>query len=239
MPPANDSADHDGKDGPIDRLAKRLFASPDSPFTAFADRQRLERLESCQQLGRILEACQAAKRREEALLAGDDGQQLSKSKAAEIDVVPSKSGARISRFFGWSSPNSSERESAHQSTEEATTSSVFSEAASSFTNGGAGGSSDAREDRSKVAKKKKSQFSKDCAIETHELWACKALALGCGGYLGDLRRCWSGESKAAGSDGIEYHNEKETSCRRIQMDMARCVNKNAAELEERMKAAKQ
>ena len=35
------------------------------------------------------------------------------------------------------------------------------------------------------------RFSEDCTIETHEMWACWALALGCGNHLTDLRRCWS------------------------------------------------
>ena len=35
------------------------------------------------------------------------------------------------------------------------------------------------------------RFSDDCAIETHEILACRALALGRGDHLADLGRCWS------------------------------------------------
>ena len=46
----------------------------------------------------------------------------------------------------------------------------------------------------------------------------------------------------SGGDEVEYYKEekkkKENSCREIQVDMARCVNRHAAELDERNKAAK-
>ena len=45
----------------------------------------------------------------------------------------------------------------------------------------------------------------------------------------------------SGGDEVEYYKEekkkKENSCREIQVDMARCVNRHAAELDERNKAA--
>mmetsp|Transcript_19560 Transcript_19560/g.42486 ORF Transcript_19560/g.42486 Transcript_19560/m.42486 type:complete len:236 (-) Transcript_19560:1911-2618(-) len=232
------TANNDSKeDGPMDRLAKRLFASPDSPFTAFADRQRMERLESCRQLERILEACQSANN--DAQVSGNDSEQ----KSSEMtEFPPSRSGARIARFFKWDSPNSPDPNELNDVQD---ADSVFSDAASSFyeDSGSDGGKKQSVQSKKIIARPR---FSKDCAIETHELWASRALALGCGNYLADLRRCWSDanhspDQESVAGDGITLYNEnneKEKSCRQIQVDMAQCVKKNATELEERIQAAK-
>lgn len=227
------NANNDSKDGFMDRLAKKLFASPDSPFTAFADQQRMDRLEQCQQLQRILAACQSA---------NNDARDAPMNETEEIlDIPQSRSGARIARFFKWDSPNSDEQNDAQEQS-----TSVLSEAASSFYKGS--DNDDVGECESVQSKKsiaRRSCYSKDCAIETHELWACRALALGCGNHLGDLRRCLDDANpvlvRNSGGDEVEYYideKKKKNSCREIQVDMARCVNRHAAELDERNKAAK-
>lgn len=231
------TSNNDSKeDGFMDRLAKKLFASPDSPFTAFADRQRMERVESCQELERILEACQSANN--VAQVAGNE----SGTKSSEMtELPPSRSGARIARYFKWDSPNSPDQENNATSAD-----GVFSDAAASLYED----SDNDREEKPSAQNKKsiaRSRFSKDCAIETHELWASRALALGCGNYLADLRRCWSDanhnpDEQSVVGDGISFYNnnrEKEKVCRQIQQDMASCVKNNFADLEKRMKAAKE
>mmetsp|Transcript_16086 Transcript_16086/g.29155 ORF Transcript_16086/g.29155 Transcript_16086/m.29155 type:complete len:228 (-) Transcript_16086:84-767(-) len=225
MPPANDD-----KDGPMDRLAKRLFAAPDSPFTAFADKQRIERLEQCRQLERILKSCQSAN---DAQVAGIE---IETNPSEQTELEYPRSGARIARFFKWDSPDSDEQ----NNTQHADSSKgVFSEAAASFQSG-----DDGEKDQSHQIKKPKmrSRFSSDCARETHELWACRALALGCGNHVGDLRRCWNDANlpakKSSTGNEITFENGNENSCRNIQVSMANCVNKHAAELAERVQAAK-
>lgn len=211
----------------MDRLAKRIFASPDSPFTAFADRQRMERLEGCRELQRILVACQAEK------VAIDEGKDATSLEVA--DIPQSKSGARIARFFRWDSVNADDDA---QQQSDVGPSSVLSEAASAFYEGNDNSSDKGQGNSKSIAKK--SRFSKDCAIETHELWACRALALGCGNHLTDLRRCLDDNNQkiSQASGEMQYHNEARKTCRDIQVDMATCVNKNAAELDARNKAAK-
>ncbi|KAL7447775.1 hypothetical protein ACHAWC_000097, partial [Mediolabrus comicus] len=98
----------DSRDGPIDRLAKALFASPSSPLTAFADRQRLERLEQCKQLEDILLSCQKANK------VRENGSGANKS----------RSEARIKRFFKW---NESQQTSSSND-DNNTSSNVFSDA---------------------------------------------------------------------------------------------------------------
>jgi hypothetical protein len=70
--------------------------------------------------------------------------------------------------------------------------------------------------------------------------ACRALALGCGNHLADLRRCWNDTTlkSAVGDAEISFENGSEEACRNIQIDMSKCVNKNAAELAQRVQAAK-
>ncbi len=229
MPSDNDSSD---KDGIMDRLAKTLFASPSSPLTAFADRQRVERLEQCQQFERIVEACQSAVRRSNS----DADEQRRRSFASNNEVQVSRSGKRIARFFGWDSHNSDEKNGG----------SVLDNDASSIFD-----VEKAVEDAGEITKvqvKKqpsgRTRFSDGCAIETHELWACRSLALGCGGHLAELRQCWSDAQQnslvaSKTKEGAEFYRDKsrDTSCREIQMRMARCVNKNSAELHERVKVA--
>ena len=244
MPATNNNsnaADDDGKDGIFDRLAKNLFANSNSPFTEFADRQRIERLEQCQELQRIVEACQAAAANTNNVDSHDTGNndntKNDTSRTIGISEIPtSRSGTRIARFFKWDTSDMSEGETdvpQEQTDASSSASDVFNEAASSFT-------TDVNENSQPTIQSNKTNartsFSKGCTIETHELWACKALAVGCGNHLQDLRRCWSNQrSLAAGNNGgmTYYKSDEEKSCSNIQVDMARCINKHTAELNER------
>ena len=213
------------KDGPIDRLAKSLFASPGSPFTAFADKQRAERLGQCKDLENILMACQKAN-----------------DNAATADVVEdtssvankSRSEARIKRFFKWNEPPSTSSNSG----------SVLQDASASIL-GGDDDNDDSidrqtHNNQSQRGNNNASLYSKGCIKETHEMWACRALALGCGNHLSDLRRCWSDASSVQNKGELTFKDGdsgSDASCRGIQQQMARCVVKNTEELKERMAAA--
>ena len=221
MPPASDNND---KDGFVDRLAKSIFASPDSPFTAFADRQRVERLEQCGELQRIVDACHAAA----------NSTKNDTSNNVDVDIPSSKSAKRISRFFKWNSVDQSS--AAQQQQTDTSSSDVFTEAASSFTNDNE--SKNSNKERSKTSSNSsRTSYSKGCVIETHELWACKALAVGCGNFLSDLRQCWTQQqiedAQRSKNDGMTYHNSNRDNCRDIQIDMGRCVKKNIKELDDR------
>ena len=221
MPPASDDND---KDGFVDRLAKSIFASPDSPFTAFADRQRVERLEQCGELQRIVDACHAA--------ANRSTNNNTSNNLSDVDIPSSKSAKRISRFFKW---NSVDQSSAAQQQIDISSSDVFTEAASSFTNDNESESGNIQ--RSKTNNSSRTSYSKGCVIETHELWACKALAVGCGNFLSDLRQCWTQQqiedAQRSENEGMTYHNSNRDNCRDIQINMGRCVKKNIKELDDR------
>ena len=194
------------EDGFMDRMAKRLFASPDSPFTRFADQQRIDRLEQCRQLERALKACQSANDEPGAL--------------GTTDVPDERSRARIARFYKW-------KESEHPESQDA------AQADPSFQSDGESHQSQTAGARSR----------RDCSKETHELWACRALALGCGGHVRDLRQCWMDAQivdahAPTGGEGAGLQNGTRHSCQDVQMSLASCVNKRAAELAERVQAAK-
>ena len=218
---------NDNKDGPIDRLAKSLFASPGSPFTAFADKQRSERLEQCKDLEDILMACQRANKVDSV----DDAGAAATDHNESVENT-SRSEARIKRFFKWN-------ESSQQSNDDK--SSVLQDAAASILDGD-GDAIDKNNDnaQSRRLNNNAAIYSKGCIRETHEMWACRALALGCGNHLSDLRKCWSDASSVQNKGELTFKDDdsgSDASCSGIQQQMARCVVKNTAELKERMAAA--
>lgn len=236
MPTANNN-DED-KDGIMDRLAKTLFASPGSPLTAFADQQRIERLENCRQLERVLKACQSANN--DAQFTGGDESETTLSEKEEDtwSIPPSRGSVRLARFFNWDNPELAEQ---HQNNEskEGSDRSALSEAAASFYGENVDGGENTAP--AKIKKAERNRFSGSCAREAHELWACRALALGCGNYLADLRSCWSEshlKSQMSGGNEITFENGSEDSCRNIQISMSKCVSKHAAELAERVQRDK-
>ena len=168
MPSADDN------DGFMDRLAKLLFASLNGPFTAFANRQRVEWLDQCRQLELILKKCQSANANDANVGAHESETSMPSD---QTDIPPSRSRARIARFFKWDSLEQDEQSNMQQGDG---TRSVLSEAAASFYEDSDG------EKKSVKRKTANTKYSKGCAIETHELWACRALALGCGNHLSGL-----------------------------------------------------
>ena len=209
----------DGEEGLVDRLAKKLFASSSSPLSEFADRQRAERLASCRQLETILNACQAESRI--GLKHTLDAHVLTSD---DTTVTTTESGIKIARFFNWGSPHADPNNNQASDRVDASTEDKPSDAV-------------------------KSIYSQGCHKETHELWACRALALGCGNYLSDLRRCWNENCQVKalrkstdGSSEIIYEdnniNRGADKCQEIQQNMAKCVTKHASELAERIEARK-
>ena len=230
----NDNSD-DAEDGIMDRLAKTLFAHPSSPLTAFADRQRMDRIEQCKELERILSACRSAKHVRDAARGGaGEGIKEAPDNIMAGDIPTSRSGAKIARFFKWDDdpPGTDDERNNDQTAERG----VLDQAVTSLRDNGSGGDEGKKGKQHSVSRPR---FSEDCAIETHEMWACRALALGCGNHLADLRRCWSDRHSASTvkmrDEGVYFYEgtKEEKSCRDIQMSMARCVNRHAEELNER------
>lgn len=169
-------------------------------------------------------ACQRANN------AADDAGAVS-APAVEAVGNTSRSEARIKRFFKWNGPE--------QGNHNDDKSSVLKDATDSILDRDNSGNSDNINQPQRL-NNNSSRYSKDCIQETHEMWACRALALGCGNHLSDLRRCWSDASSMQNKGELTFKDGDsgtDASCRGIQQQMARCVLKNTAELKERMAAA--
>jgi hypothetical protein len=245
----------DEQDGILDWLGKKLFASESSPFSSFADQQRAERLAACRQLEDIVNACHAESKN--GRLSNVDVDGIADPTAAE----KTKSRARISRFFQWNTPKASQtiedgdnNNSNNVVDEENCTAAEKTKSRariSRFFQWDTPKASQTIEDgdNNNVADEGnctvKSKFSQGCHKEIHELWACRALALGCGGYLGELKEVWNEESLvslqnvSSGSNSeitFEDRKDSEAKAREIQQMMAKCVTKNASELAERLEA---
>lgn len=228
------SANENGSDDGIGkRLAKFVFASANSPFTEFADKQRVERLNQCKQLEAMLKACEHANRPENAIWEKDD----EASPMRETTSV-NTSGLKISRFLGWESTENGTTDAASLGANRGTD--VMREAAASFTE--TSGSENIAEmtRHKKMQNAARKEYSAGCARETHELWACRALALGCGQDLGKLKTCWNKSQQAlvGENNGGLSNDGSDPSCRMEQRGMAHCATKNAAELAKRLEDAK-
>lgn len=88
---------------------------------------------------------------------------------------------------------------------------------------------------------------KGCIPEKHALWACRAVALGCGAHLGKLKACFGqqGMESVLTQPSIAYEfkdtNEeirKVIPCAQIQQALGKCVTEKAKELQTKRKAKK-
>jgi hypothetical protein len=87
-----------------------------------------------------------------------------------------------------------------------------------------------------------------CAMETHAVWACRAIGLGCANYMMDLRGCFQ-EAQEKGDEASTsvminpcYENSTTTGasvCKAQQQRMAACVLEKGAALDARLKIVKE
>jgi|Transcript_20822 hypothetical protein len=86
-----------------------------------------------------------------------------------------------------------------------------------------------------------------CAMETHAVWACRAIGLGCANYMMDLRGCFqeAQENGEAASTSVMINPSYDDSmtgpsvCKAQQQRMAACVQEKAAALDARLKIVKE
>ena len=168
----------------------------------------------------ILSACRSAKHfRDAACRADEEIKEAPENMAG--DIPTSRSVAKIARFFKWDDPPGTDDERNNDQTAER---SVLNQAVTSLYDNGSGDNEGKRGKQHSVSRP---HFSKDCTIEIHELWACRALTLGCGNHLTDLRRCCSDRHSASmvnmRDEGIYFTkvNKEKKSCRDIQMRLLR------------------
>ena len=214
------------REGYFARFAQRLFGDPTGFLGSFADDQRLARLEGCKDLESNLADCERIR---DAILSAN-----ANSASDVTSTIPSNSSTsqlKINRFYGWgvggsgASDREREEEARIMEQHEDTNSSAQINVASrnnSTDMASTAGSADG---------------STSCSRESHSVWACRALALGCADHLVPLRKCLR-ETK---SDGIFYDNTDgaatsvEGACALEQIALAKCVASNTADLKQRCK----
>lgn len=87
---------------------------------------------------------------------------------------------------------------------------------------------------------------KTCAREEHLVWSCRAVAIGCGRELGELKKCFEDEGplRILSAPGTAYEDadkkkKVQIPCRQVQEAMGNCINKGAYELYERRRLSNQ
>ena len=228
------------RDGYFARLASRVFGSGDGDgfLATFADEQRLERLDGCTALEGDLGQCQRIRRKMEEALEeaesggggrgfwGRRGNNKSKTDTDEMDgtdaltYVPSQSATklRIARFYDWGEPDGGATAAAPD--------------AAASANGSAAAAA---------------ASPPSCHRESHSVWACRALAVGCADHLVPLRKCLRRTGSAAvhyeGSSGEALTEDggaiggtgSVDECVLEQQALAQCVNVKLDELDKRFR----
>lgn len=77
-----------------------------------------------------------------------------------------------------------------------------------------------------------------CQRELHAVWACRAIAVGCGEDLVRLRNCFDKATPAVILAGEPVYEQasKQVPCGELQQRMASCIQKSAMDLQQRVEA---
>ena len=151
------------------------FASPSAlkdRFSEFDDKQRIDRLSACRDLDRILRDCRERHQEQEGKGSKTKKNNLYNSSKDPIESV--SIGLRNMKYFGWrgilskkevGAPSNDSGKTKKQETAETTITepdlSVFHP-----------------------------KIRSSCAREEHAVWACRAVATGCGKNLSELKKCF-------------------------------------------------
>ena len=223
------------RNGYFARLADRVFGS-DGFLGTFADEQRLERLDGCKALEGDLSHCTRMQRR---LMAEVERRRVEKEGGG-------------GGFWG-RRKNNKQSAAADQADEAVDTSYVPSQSATKTRiarfydwgepDGDAAEAPGGGDDGGGLAAP---ATSASCHRETHSVWACRALAVGCADHLVPLRKClqrtgtvathYEGSTGAAGGAADDgFSNGSADECILEQRALAQCVNVKLEELDKRFR----
>ena len=172
----------------------------------------------------------------------------------KMKLEDTKSGMKISRFYGWGLVNpraqaaiaemreqSNEWQSMGQPT---SNSKVVNEISiSSGEDATKTGMNDMKFSTTSSIetnnKNSRTSHSVHCTRETHALYACKALALGCGSDLMNMKNCFVEQLGTTNPSSIHYESKdggesSSTKCHLEQRKVGDCIRKNMKELNERI-----
>eukprot|EP00536_Pseudo-nitzschia_multiseries_P003917 jgi/Psemu1/284729/fgenesh1_pg.62_\ len=157
-----------------------LFSSPSSlreRFQEFDDQQRIQRLSACQQLDAILSDC-----RERHANNNNNNNNNKHRNHPNNDPIESVSiGLRNMKYFGWrgiaTTPSDQNDDNNNDSNNDELSSLV------------------------------RSRIRSSCSREQHAVWACRAVATGCGKDLAELKRCFDHDDDGAASASASAPNQ--------------------------------
>lgn len=188
----------------------------------FMDEQRLERLQQCREIERVLKHCQE---RRQKMLASEKGT------PEEVNLGDTVPGIRMMRYFGSYSETYDEGQRFSDTllhpAEALDVSSVMRKDVMppSATNA----------DDSVLT-----TTIPSCAMEAHALWGCRSVCLGCAGHLRHLRECFEGTPGVFETAETSYEPSKNGNtinvvpCQSQQQALGKCVITQARELQQRM-----
>jgi hypothetical protein len=173
----------------------------------------------------------------------------------KIKLEDSRAGMKISRFYDWGLVNHRAQNAIAEMREKGGTWNSLKPdvTVTATTLNISDGEKDFSENNFSVndadLKKSSSQPTTCCTMETHAIWACRAMALGCAPDLVELKKCFKDELGTTNPSALHYNddnsqNENEdlntfssstssSSCRLAQKKVGDCVMKNWAELNQR------
>jgi len=224
------------RNGYFARLADRVFGSGGDGFLAtFADEQRLERLDGCQALEGDLTHCTRLRRKlEEAEV--ERAQRLEEEESGERGRGGFW-GRRANKSTNAAVPSQEDKQQATTTEEEMDPYYIPSQSSTKariarFYDWGEPDSAEALNAAAAPA---------NCHRESHSVWACRAMAVGCADHLVPLRKCLQRTGTTAvhyeGNAGATEDGGEE--CMLEQQAMAQCVNVKLDELDKRFRDRQQ
>lgn len=197
-----------------------------SKVNKFMDEQRLERLKQCRVIEQFLKHCQERRRKI-----------ISKEKNVENewDIDQTVPGTRMMRYFGWHQEEEVERptdssvlsmlRNKAQSNDQVPTASIQPNPKTTTP-------------VSTMPMSLSHSMPPSCAKESHALWGCRAVSLGCAGHLRHLRECFRETPNVLSNPNTAYepskHNKDDVPCRELQETLGKCVIQEAKALQQRL-----
>lgn len=189
-------------------------------ISSFADEQTYERLKQCGEIEDALTKCQRIRK-------------LAKKAKGKIEQEPSirltdtRAGMKIARYYDWGLSNPK----AEQAVAAMRGDNSFRSLHPTATEVVDAAQSEKVENRSQYKSTK-------CSKETHALWGCRAMALGCASELVKLKKCMIQKHNSTDPKYFTYDSKKDFSnAQGCQIDMqalGNCVSEKWKDLNQRL-----
>ena len=195
------------------------FALVKQQWEEFSDQQRIDRLKSCQVLDGILQDCrqkQQAQKKKHGRKHHRDHDHAIDTAADPIESVTI--GIRKMKYFGWrgivssSSSSSSDNNSSYsdESTEENDSNNIQDNTIEMKQHKKKQQLEHNKEAGLVSEQLIQSRIRESCSREEHAVWACRAIATGCGQDLSLLKRCFEeGEHEHEHEHNYDYEPKRE------------------------------